>query len=174
MRTEEIRPDIAILIEFCLNRTKCFNPSLLDTLGRLSCVSAGLGLRGSSLPGWKFLCAVGKTSLVRLDVNNFGRTSSVGFVGGFVPEDLATVHESSLVILSAVDEIGVVKSELNCTVDNVISSLNTKHKRMICLKVSNRVIFYQKNWGIAYLDCQPKSKELARCSLIKERLAGKY
>lgn len=91
-----------------------------------------MGLRGGSLPSRQStISSVSEPSLVCLNVNDFGITSSVSLVSSLVAEDLATIDKPSFCVLAAVDEIGVVESKLNCTVHNVISSLNTKHERMI-------------------------------------------
>lgn len=46
-------------------------------------------------------------------------------------EHLSAVHQASLVVLSAVDEVGVVESQLNTAVDNVVNSLDTQHEGVV-------------------------------------------
>lgn len=46
-------------------------------------------------------------------------------------EDLSTVLKTTLLVLAAVDEVGVVEGKLNSTVDNVVDSLYTQHERVV-------------------------------------------
>lgn len=46
-------------------------------------------------------------------------------------ERLGTVDQSPLVVLSTVDEIGIVEGEFSGAVDDVIDSLDTKHERVV-------------------------------------------
>lgn len=98
-------------------------------------MGAGACFGRRSFTGWQLLNPVGlsvrDTSLVGLDIHDMRITGSISLVGGLVAEDLGTVHESSLGVLAAVDEVGVVESELNSTVHNVIRSFDTKHERML-------------------------------------------
>ena len=46
-------------------------------------------------------------------------------------ESLGAVNQTPLGVLSAVDEVGVVESQLDSAVDNVVHSLNTEHERVV-------------------------------------------
>lgn len=46
-------------------------------------------------------------------------------------KDLSTINEAALSVLSAVDEVRVIESQLNSAIDNVVNSLDTKHERVI-------------------------------------------
>jgi uncharacterized protein YoxC len=48
-------------------------------------------------------------------------------------KDLRTVLETTLRVLAAVDEVGVVESQLNSAVDDVVHSLNTQHERVVLI-----------------------------------------
>jgi hypothetical protein len=92
-------------------------------------VGAGMSLGRRSLPSRQSAVgSVGESRLICLDVNNLGIVSGISLVGGFVAEDLVSLDKSSLLILAAVDEIGIVESKLNRTVHNVIRGLDAKHE----------------------------------------------
>jgi hypothetical protein len=46
-------------------------------------------------------------------------------------ENLSTVLETTLRILATVDKVGVVESQLDGAVDNVVHSLDTQHERVV-------------------------------------------
>lgn len=46
-------------------------------------------------------------------------------------EDLSTIDQTTLGVLTAVDEVGVVEGQLNSTVDNVVDSLDTQHEGVV-------------------------------------------
>lgn len=46
-------------------------------------------------------------------------------------EDLSPVNQTALSVLSAVDEVRVVESKLDSTVDDVVCSLNTQHEGVV-------------------------------------------
>jgi nucleoside-triphosphatase THEP1 len=46
-------------------------------------------------------------------------------------KELRTVLETAFLILTTVDEIGVVEGKLNSTVDNVVDGLDTQHKGVV-------------------------------------------
>jgi hypothetical protein len=75
--------------------------------------------------------SVGEASLVCLDVDNLGIASSISLISSLVAEDLTTIDKSSFGVLAAIDEVGIVESELNRTIDDVVSCLNAKHEGMI-------------------------------------------
>jgi hypothetical protein len=95
-------------------------------------VGAGMSLGRRSLPSRQSAVgsvgSIGESRLICLDVNNLGIASDISLVGGFVAEDVVSLEKSSLLILAAVDEIGIVESKLNRTVHNVIRGLNAKHE----------------------------------------------
>jgi hypothetical protein len=91
-----------------------------------------VSLGGCSLPcRQSTVSSVGESSLVCLDVDNLGIASSISLVSGLVAEDLATIDKSSFGILAAIDEVGIIESELNRTVHDVVSCLNAKHEGMV-------------------------------------------
>ena len=47
---------------------------------------------------------------------------------GSLSEDLGTVLEAALLVLTAVDKVWVVEGQLNSAVDNVVDSLYTQHE----------------------------------------------
>jgi hypothetical protein len=75
--------------------------------------------------------SVGEASLVCFDVDNLGIASSISLISSLVAEDLTTIDKSSFGVLAAIDEVGIVESELNRTIDDVVSCLNAKHEGMI-------------------------------------------
>jgi hypothetical protein len=46
-------------------------------------------------------------------------------------EELGTVLETALLVLAAVDKVGVVEGQLNSAVDNVVDSLYSQHERVV-------------------------------------------
>jgi hypothetical protein len=91
-----------------------------------------MGLGRGSLPSRQSaIGSVGEPGLIRLDIDDFGVAGSVGLVGSLVSEDVDALDKSSLGVLAAINEVGVIESKLNCTVYDVICSLNAKHKAVI-------------------------------------------
>jgi hypothetical protein len=85
------------------------------------------------------------TSLGRCSLADRDLLSAIGDLG-FAAEDLASLHEPSLIVLSSVDKIRVVESKLNSTVHNVISSLNAKHERVILVTNLEKSIMLSRQW----------------------------
>lgn len=75
--------------------------------------------------------SVGDTRLVGLNINDLSVAGSVSLVSGLVSECVAAFHESSLCVLASVDEVGVVEGKLNGAVQDMVSSLNTKHEGVL-------------------------------------------
>lgn len=73
------------------------------------------------------------TSFVGLDIDDLCGSSCISLVSSLVLEDLAALNEASLIVLASVDEIGIVKCELDGAVHNVISCLNTEHKGVVLI-----------------------------------------
>lgn len=46
-------------------------------------------------------------------------------------ENLSTIHQATLIVLAAVDKVGVVQSQLNGTVDDVVDGFDTQHERVV-------------------------------------------
>ena len=93
---------------------------------------AGMSLRGCALScGKSTVGSVGDSSFVGLDIDRCGFSSCIRLVGCLVSEYLAAFDEASLGVLAAVYKIGVVEGKLDCAVDDVVRSLDTKHEAVI-------------------------------------------
>src|SRR3989440_10536060 len=65
-------------------------------------------------------------SLVGFDVDDLGITSSIRLVSSWVSEQLCSIRKSSLGVLASVDKIGVVQSQFNSPIHNMVHSLYAK------------------------------------------------
>ena len=89
-----------------------------------------MSLGRCALSCWKTVGSVG-SSFIGLDIDDLCLSSGIRLVGRLISEYLAAFDESSLGVLTAVYEIGVVEGKLDCAVDDVVRSLDTKHEAVI-------------------------------------------
>ena len=107
---------------------------LLDSLRCFSGVGAWLSFGRCALTGWDPIRSAWR------GLGSFDR-------GRLLREDLASFHQSALLVLASVHKVRVVESQLDGAIQNVVGGFNTQHERVVLVTNLRAVSFCIQIWN---------------------------